>query len=154
MYTHTERGLIDVYTHIYVRVYTHIGLIDFGQVKRLTRAKRLQLCKLIIALDNHDQGTLLTLPKPEALSPNTLTLLNLKPLRYLTSLSHFAYFAFAVFVSFFFSVFACFHDNQFAQDQVVELFVEMGCRTQKMDKKVIKKKNLKWAAVRRRWTSR
>ncbi len=82
---------------------------------------------------------MIKVPKPEALSPNTLTLLNLKPLRYLTSLSHFAYFAFAVFVSFFFSVFACFHDNQLAQDQVVELFVEMGCRTQKMDKKVIKK---------------
>jgi predicted unusual protein kinase regulating ubiquinone biosynthesis (AarF/ABC1/UbiB family) len=44
-----------MYTH------THVGLIDFGQVKRLTRAQRLQLCMLIIALDNHDQDQVLEL---------------------------------------------------------------------------------------------
>jgi predicted unusual protein kinase regulating ubiquinone biosynthesis (AarF/ABC1/UbiB family) len=46
-----------MYTHTHMYVYTHTGLIDFGQVKRLTHEQRLQLCKLIIALDNHDHGT-------------------------------------------------------------------------------------------------
>ena len=32
-----------------------IGLIDYGQVKKLSKEKRLHLCKIVIALANEDK---------------------------------------------------------------------------------------------------